>query len=134
MKKVLVLILAVTMLFTLCACSGDTNDAAAENGTATDSGIVGTWKITDEYIALLSDSMGSDNELLDILIEDFKNITYEFTDDGKVIGRLPGEPGGEGTYTIDGETITMAIDGNSVPMTLDGDTLLTEGVSYLERV
>ena len=95
-KKLLALLLAMAMLFALCACGDDKADKKDDSGkkdkedVLTADTIVGDWKMTMDISSLLgSGAMGDDMpemfELMDPSELDLKMIaTVTFTEDGEM--------------------------------------------------
>lgn len=97
MKKLICVLLIVAMLCVLCACGGKGND------------LVGTWSYSEEEDGITA------------------VVSFTFTKDGKLVYKmgvedLPEEYAAyadmfnqemEGTYTVDGNTITTVMNGES---------------------
>ncbi len=110
-SRVLTLIMAAAMVLCLAACGKSGADAADLTGT--------TW-------ALNSGSQGDmtlDKETLESMFGG--EMTYSFEADGKLVLALAGTQA-EGTWSQDGNTITLDVQGDTGTMTLDGDTLSME--------
>ena len=111
-SKLLSLLLALTLVLSLAACGGgsgsETNDLT---GT--------TW-------VLSGGSQGDttvDKETLEDMFDG--EMTYAFEADGKVTLSLAGVSV-EGTWSQDGNSVTVDIQGDTGTMTLDGDKLTIE--------
>ncbi|MBQ9124708.1 MAG: lipocalin family protein [Acholeplasmatales bacterium] len=107
LKMCLVMLVAVLTL-TLASCKDDNEGA---------SGVVGTWNVTEykvgdvDYIAMMGEGA---------------TISMEFTEDGKAtmtVSAMGMSESMEGTYTVDGETITITIDGDPQSGTISGNTI-----------
>lgn len=110
--KVVTLLMALVMAFSLAACGNSDKDNSVElAGT--------TW-------ALSGGSQGGttvDKATLESLLGG--EMTYTFSEDGKVTLALSGAEV-EGTYTQDGNSVSLDIQGETGTMTIDGDKLLLE--------
>lgn len=108
---ILTFIVAAAMALCLAACGKSGSDAADLSGT--------TW-------ALNSGSQGDmtlDKETLEGMFGG--EMTYSFQADGKLVLALAGTQV-EGTWSQDGNTVTLDVQGDKGTMTLDGDTLSME--------
>ena len=109
MTKLLSLAMALVLTLSLTACGGSGGNDLA--GT--------TW-------ALSSGSQGGVTIDQDTLESRFGgSMTYTFEEDGTVVLALGGVSV-EGTWTLDGSTVSLDIQGDTGTMTLDGDTLTME--------
>lgn len=107
--RAMTLFMALVLSLTLAACGGGKSDGLA--GT--------TW-------ALSSGSQGDvtlDKDTLEGLLGG--EMTFNFEKDGKVTFAMSGMEA-EGTWSQDGNTITIESEGQSMSMTLDGDKITME--------
>lgn len=110
--RVLTVLMALVMTFCLAACGNSDEKTPVElAGT--------TW-------ALSGGSQGDtkvDKATLESLLGG--EMTYAFAEDGKVTLALA-DAQVEGTYTQDGNSVSLDIQGETGTMTIDGDKLLLE--------
>lgn len=107
--RAMTLFMALVLSLTLAACGGGKSDGLA--GT--------TW-------ALSSGSQGDvtlDKDTLEGLLGG--EMTFNFEKDGKVTFAMSGMEA-EGTWSQDGNTITIESEGQSMSLALDGDKLSME--------
>ena len=107
--RAMTLFMALVLSLTLAACGGGKSDGLA--GT--------TW-------ALSSGSQGDvtlDKDTLEGLLGG--EMTFNFEKDGKVTFAMSGMEA-EGTWSQDGNTITIESEGQSMSMALDGDKITME--------
>ncbi|MGN8968836.1 hypothetical protein [Intestinimonas sp. HCP28S3_D6] len=111
-SKLLSLLLALTLVLSLAACGGGSGSETTDlTGT--------TW-------VLSGGSQGDttvDKETLEGMFGG--EMTYAFEADGKVTLSLAGVSV-EGTWSQDGNSVTVDIQGDTGTMTLDGDKLTIE--------
>ena len=108
--KVLTLLMALVLTFSLAACGGS-SDSTDLTGT--------TW-------ALSGGSQGStkvDKATLESLLGG--EMVYSFAEDGKVTLSLSGAEV-EGTWSQDGNEVSLDIQGDTGTMTIDGDKMILE--------
>ena len=112
MKKILacllVLVLALTC-FVACGKKDGDKAAATVEGKYVISSMDGLGSSLEEYLAAV-----------EMKAEDF--MTLELKADGAASLNMAGE-GGDGTWTQDGDKITLTIDGDSMEFTLSGNEL-----------
>jgi len=113
MKKMAMIVMLAAAILVLVACGGGNP-------------VVGTWVYSDENIELIS-AVGDEG-----VVEQFKNMTYEFTKDGKLIV-TSGDNVVENDYTIEGDVVTIDGGGETAELKLEGDSLMADGESFLVR-
>ena len=110
MKKIALLMVLVLTVALFVGCSGS------------DSGAAGTY----ELVSIKEDDMNMSGEDLKAFGEMMgvkgSLITMELTSDGKakITSSFMEEVAGEGTYTLDGNKITVTIDNSPISGTVDG--------------
>ena len=110
MKKIALLMVLVLTVALFAGCSGS------------DSGAAGTY----ELVSIKEDDMNMSGEDLKAFGEMMgvkgSLITMELTSDGKakITSSFMEEVAGEGTYTLDGNKITVTIDNSPISGTVDG--------------
>ena len=125
MKKLVALLLAAVMVFSLTACGGSGNPAVGKYGLEKMS--AGGMEFTADDLESLMSLAGVEGKFL----------VVELTEDGKFImtSEVDESMNTEGTYTIDGNTITITAEGSDISGTIDGDTItLTDEASSTEMV
>lgn len=111
--RILTVLMALVMSFCLAACGDKNNDADVTDLTGT------TW-------ALSGGSQGGttvDKPTLESVLGG--EMAYTFAEEGKVTLSL-NENSVEGTWTQDGNSVSLDIQGQTGTMTLDGDKLVLE--------
>lgn len=109
MLRVFSLLLVVVLAFSLAACGGsDSNDLT---GT--------TWALSGGS----QEGVTVDKATLESILGG--EMTYSFEKDGKATMALAGVSV-EGTWSQDGDTVTMEAQGQSFTLTIDGDKLLMD--------
>lgn len=116
MKKVLVTVVAIVMVFSLVACGGGDKSAS----------LAGTYKMTSMEaagmtvdVATLAEAAGMDADLF----------TLELKDDGSfTMNAFTGEAteNMDGTWKADGNTVTLTMDGEDMTAAVDGNKLTIE--------
>lgn len=110
-KKILITVLCVVMVFAFAACGGSKS-------------LEGKWTITSmmmgdqDYLQLAKDMAEATGEEFNV----DEMVFIEFEKDGNFTISLDGEAE-DGTYEVDGKTVTMTINDEPQKATLDGDTL-----------
>jgi uncharacterized lipoprotein YehR (DUF1307 family) len=107
MKKIMTLLLALVVCFSVTACGGGDN---GENG---DKALVG------KYIAI----SGSLGEALDFTPEDLKDFTLELKEGGKAFITIAGEMTPEGSWKKDGQKINFEFEDAKMTANLGEDTI-----------
>lgn len=146
MKKVLTAILALTMVssamvFTLTGCGGESSSVAESSDTAdsnnadsstadgessqseegsSNEAVVGTWTLTQ--IILADGTSQTLEEYCAAQGVDLSGMscTYTFGEDGKVTAEIGGI-GAEGTYTVEGTTVTTTFETGATAYELDAE-------------
>ena len=118
MKRKSILIFAATLtlaagaLLTGCSeQSASSEPTTSVTESQTETGVLGTWTLKEETIG---------EESIDL--SDTESV-YVFEQDGTLTMLMNGEELGSGTYTMEGDTVTIDLDGAKTELTLDGDTL-----------
>lgn len=114
-SKIIVAVFAlVSVMLLMVACSNDTpttGDTVTLEGT--------TWVISGGKTADGQEVTGDDVNAI------FGEITYSFEADGKLVSSALGVES-EGTYTQDGNSVTITAAGVSQTGTIDGDQMTFE--------
>lgn len=115
------LALVLTMMMSLAACGG--------NGGSGGSGPEGTYKMTEvsqggvtynmEELKTQTDALNLPESSGEIVIN--ADGTFTFT-----MNLLGSEMSADGTYTVDGSSITMEIEGQAITCSLDGNKITME--------
>lgn len=105
MLRLFSLLLVVVLALGMAACGGKSD-------------VTGTWVLSGGS----QDGVTVDQETLEAVMGE---MTYTFEDGGKVTMSLAGVSV-EGTWTQDGDTVTLESQGTTSTMTLDGDKLTLE--------
>lgn len=111
MKKLLVLLMSLLVAVTLTGCSSSSSNSAA-----------GTYELTQVENGGVT--ITSDDELWKTYTSGME-ATMTLENDGSCSVSLFGQTG-EGTYEVDGSTVTITIEGDAQEFKLDGDQLSAE--------
>ncbi len=138
MKRILKAILASLVLcLALAACGGGGGSAAEPVDYKAD--FVGTWEISK----MVQDGEETSTEDLDLMKQYGLNVYLELNEDGTSSLELFGEPmegtweataAGNGTITIDGQSVSMVLDGNLLTLEQEGSTLSFVQIDPSEKV
>ena len=123
MKKVIALVLCALIAVALVGCSG---------GSSSD-GVVGTWKevVPEEEIQELLDTYGDAGQEV---IDGLTNSYYEFKNDGTLVFHSAAlQQDFSGTYTIEGNKITIDLEGQELSLDIDGNTMKLNGTVVMEK-
>ena len=128
-KKWIVVILLVVLALCLTAC-GEKKEETTKTPAATEAPktIVGLWVVNMEE-TMIADGLSAEEAREYAASMAGASMTYEFTADGKLIGRqtMNGETvTEETTYTLDGNNLNMG-EGSSAVYKLEGDKLTIDG-------
>ncbi len=116
LSSILVILMLCAMLGVSLAGCGD--NATNQEGEDTGSSIEGTtWAL-----------VGGTQDGVEVSLEDLMGgiiPTYEFKADG-VVTNSAGENSMDGTYTENGNIVSISLGGNTFDLTIDGDTMTME--------
>ena len=117
MKKVLVSVVAIVMVFSLVACGGGSGSSASLAGTYKMTSIEAAGVSMD--VAQFAEATGVEADLLNLVLNE----------DGSFEMSAFAEAGAEnvsGTWKASGNTVTLTVDGEDMTATVDGNKLTIE--------
>lgn len=104
-----------------------TSSVAAEtSGTQESAGEESAAGVTDEMRAIAGTWQIVENTIGDQKLEDIPLSVYVFNEDGTFEMLLDGDSLGQGTYTVDGDTVTIELNGEKTDLKLKGDQIVLE--------
>lgn len=121
-------LVAVLMMLMIALCLTACGETKEEKKPAAPKTIVGLWVVNMEE-TMIADGLSAEEAREYAASMAGASMTYEFTADGKLIGRqtMNGETETEETtYTLDGDKLIMG-EGSSAVYKLEGDKLTIDG-------
>ena len=128
MKRAMTIILGVLFCVSVLAgCGGDSGAGGDKTATLTGKYTIVSWEVDGqdwlEFFQSMSDAAVEGDEF------NRQDICIEFLSGGKFVMNMldEGEPPQEGTFSVDGNTVTLAVDGEELTGTINGNKITIEG-------
>lgn len=105
LKKVLVPAVILCMTMFIAGCGDDEDDNKSPTGPSNNSSVVGTWESDEDALMVATLTFSANNTFVLTMSDGETDDTYD------------------GTYTVNGNTVTLSIDGESTTATVSGNKM-----------